>query len=173
MKYKDKYRIRAFKPGLPKEYTKLRRREYISIAIMMVTLLLNTFGAAYEVFNVPDPSYFSIFAYFIAMAASILSAILAIKSLDHAREINALDIYLYDTQMRIWKYLWGDGPFPTIEDNVLTDTFSAIGWSSVAGGSNALDIDPVVYKKYLQFLEKALDSGLPKSRFLKLKMQYG
>jgi hypothetical protein len=82
-------------------------------------------------------------------------------------------MFTNNIRKKLWKYLLYGGEIPTTEVNRIDQSITEGNPLIQLFGYTDQTSVQEIYQDYLKNLEPALEEGLNKSRFLKLKMLYG
>jgi hypothetical protein len=170
-------KLRKYRPRIEqKGYQKRLWSYYGGIWLNSSLLLVNTFNFTSSLLYGLETNKFQLpLLFFSAFAVGILSFALW-NSIEEKRSLirnYSLSMFTNNIRKKIWKYLLYGGEIPTTKVNSIDQSITEGNpLIQLFGYTNQTSIQEI-YQDYLKKLEPALEEGLNKPRFIKLKMLYG
>jgi hypothetical protein len=166
-------KLRKYRPKINKKEYKARILSYYGFNILNSSLLfINVISFTDSILYTQKHPYLVMILTFFAISITSFALIYSKNDKKAIHNNFGLSILILDQQKKIWRYLMFGGKIPTLNVDIKVPIFEEYSPIIISDKDMSLLIKSI-YKNYLSDLEPALEDGLNKSRFLKLKMLYG
>jgi len=171
------FKLRKYRPRIKnKDYRKRLWLYYATVWAYSLALLANSFLLTNELihnFEISGRKIFLLFFHTIAISISIFALLNSNEDKQSLIRNYSLSIFTNNIRKKIWKYLLYGGEIPIIKVNTIDQSITEGNpLIQLFGYTDQTSVQEFC-QDYLKKLEPALEEGLNKPRFLKLKMLYG